>query len=59
MSIHWLDTGAGKLTCIAEDTEPFKERMAQTHCVNEDLALIGKAENIEWIGYLKLFSLPA
>ena len=34
-SIHWLDTGAGNLTRVADSTEHFKELMVQPDYANE------------------------
>ena len=34
-SIHWLDTGAGKLTRVADNGEHFKELMVQSDFSNE------------------------
>lgn len=34
-SIHWLDTGAGKLTRVADNGEHFKELMVQSDFANE------------------------
>ena len=34
-SIHWLDTGAGKLTRVADSPEQFKQLMLQTQNANE------------------------